>query len=203
LREISYIVSLYNRPQLLPCCLWSLKAQGHSDFEVIVTDNTTDNKVARQQKDFVADLNDSRFRYVRTAGKLPVSDCYWSAEYGMKLAKGKWLCFPCEDCYYPPEWAQRMLTAAVAGNLDLALCDRNITGPEPCGADRYMVLNLGTPAFPGYKPSFIVRASRFPGWLNKPTMGACSGVDRTTLQAMVRDPGIRWGVVRDLAYFHN
>ena len=121
----------------------------------------------------------------------------------MELAKGKWLCFPCEDCYYPPEWGQRMLMAGLASNLDLILCDNNITGPEPCGANRYMVLNLGTSAFPGYKPSFLVKASKFPGWLNKPTIGACSGVDRTTLQTMISDSDIRWGAVRDLFYFHN
>lgn len=201
--EISYIVSLYNRPEYLAVCLWALKSQSHEDFEVIVTDNTTDNRIAAKQRAFIAGLKDKRFRYVRTAGKIEVSDCYWSAEYGMKLAKGKWLCFPCDDCYYPPEWGQRMLTAAVANNWDLVLCEHNITGPEPCGVNRYMAVNLGTPAFPGYKPSFLVKASKFPGWLNKPTIGACSGVDRTTLQAMVRDSDIRWGAVRDLFYFHN
>lgn len=198
--EISYIVSLYNRPELLATCLWSLKCQTHSDFEVIVTDNTTDNRVARRQREIVLGM-DERFRYVRSAGKIEVADCYWSAEYGMTLAKGKWLCFPCEDCYYPPEWAERMLKAGLG--WDLILCENNVTGPEPCGADRYMVLKLGTASFPGYKPSFLVRRDKFAGWINKPSVGACSGVDRTTLQTMVHDSNIRWGAVRDLFYFHN
>src|ERR1019366_1371305 len=198
--EISYIVSLYARPEYLAACCWSLIGQRHTDFEVIVTDNTTDNKVARRQQQFIATLKDKRFRYVRTAGKIEVSDCYWSAEYGMKLAKGKWLCFPCEDCYYPPEWSQRLLAAAVGGNWDLALCENIVVGPETCGSDRYMLVRVGTPSFPAYKPSFIVKAEKFPAWLNKPTITACSGVDRTTMQRMVADPAIRWGVVRDLFY---
>jgi glycosyltransferase involved in cell wall biosynthesis len=199
--DISYIVSLYNRHDLLATCLWSLKSQSHEDFEVIVTDNTTDNRTAAKLKRLVVGLKDKRFRYLRTAGRTKVNDCYWSAEYGMKSATGKWLCFPCDDCYYPPEWGQRMLQAA--GNLDLVLCENNITGPEPCGADRYMAVRLGTLSFPGYKPSFLVKRSKFKGWLNKPLVPACSGTDRTTLQALVRDPNIRWGAVRDLFYFHN
>lgn len=200
--EVSYIVSLYNRPALLAVCLWSLKSQSHEDSEVIVTDNTTDAKIAKQQREFIAGLEDSRFRYVPTAGKIKVSDCYWSAEYGVKLARGRWLCFPCDDCYYPPEWAQRMLGAAVMNNWDLALCEKSVCGPEPCGADRYMVLNLGNERFPGYKPSFLIRKSKFDGWLNKPVVPACSGTDRTTLQYLVRS-GIRWGAVRDVFYVHN
>ncbi len=199
--EISFIVSLFNRPELLACCLWSLKAQSFSDFEVIVTDNTVDNKVAARQKALIASLRDRRFFYVRTAGKIKVSDCYWSSEYGVKRAKGKWLCFPCEDCYYPPEWAQRMLAAAAAGNWDLVLCENSVTGPETCGMDRYIALRLGSELFPGYKPSFLVKAEKFPGWLNKPTVPACSGVDRTTLHALVKT--VRWGAVRDLFYVHN
>jgi glycosyltransferase involved in cell wall biosynthesis len=201
--EISYIVSLYNRPEYLAVCLWALKMQTHQDSEIIVTDNSTDVTIVKQHQLFIKNLNDPRFSYVNTASKTAVSDCYWSSEYGMSLARGKWLCFPCEDCYYPPEWTQRMLLAAMANNWDLVLCENNITGPEPCGADRYMLLKLGTKSFPGYKPSFIVKASKFSGWLNKPLIGACSGVDRTTLQALTRNPQIQWGAVRDLFYVHN
>jgi glycosyltransferase involved in cell wall biosynthesis len=201
--DISYIVSCFGRPELLPCLLWSLKAQAHRDFEVIVTDNTVDSTTIAEHKRNLANLKDSRFRYINTSGKIKVSDCYWSAEYGMKLATGRWLCFPCEDCYYPDRWGQWMLGAAVTNGWDLVLCERNETGPEPCGAGRYFPIQMGTMSFPGYKPSFLVKASIFPGWLNKPTVGACSGVDRTTLQYMVRDPKIKWGVVRDLYYAHN
>jgi glycosyltransferase involved in cell wall biosynthesis len=201
--DLSYIVSLHNRPDYLAVCCYMLKMQTHRNFEVIVTDNTADNAVARQQRDFVHGLKDKRFTYVRTADKIEVSDCYWSAEYGMTLATGNWLCFPCEDCYYPPEWGQRMLTAGVRYGWDLVLCEKLIVGPEPCGADRYFAFEAGSMSFPGYKPSFIVKREYFPEWLNKPTMGACSGVDRTTLQSMVRNPELRWGVARDLFYFHN
>lgn len=201
--EVSYIVSLYHRPDYLAVCLYCLRGQTHQDFEVIVTDNSEDPKFVREHRNIVTGMNEPRFRYVRTFGKIEVPDCYWSAEYGMKLAKGKWLCFPCEDCYYPPEWTQRMLIAALQAGWDLVLCGHSISGPETCGIDRYAALELGSLAFPGYKPSFLARGSRFRGWKNKPTVSACSGTDRTTLQQMVRDPEVRWGVARDLFYVHN
>lgn len=204
--EISYIVSLYNRPTLLPVCLASIASQTHQDYEVIVTDNTTDNKIARMHAAEVAHFNrkhKGKFHYIRTAGKIKVSDCYWSAEYGMKQAVGRWLVHPCEDNYYPPEWTQRMLMEAAGKNLDLVLCGISMCGPEPCGSNMYFPIELGTEFMPGFKPSFIVKRSRFPQWLNKPLIGACAGVDRTTLCYMVKDPTIKWGVVRNLFYAHN
>ncbi len=88
--EITYIVSAFNRPVMLPVALWSIKGQSHSDFECIVTDNADSNTLAKQQEKMVKDLNDHRFRYVRTATKTQVSDCYWSAEWANKhMASGR------------------------------------------------------------------------------------------------------------------
>lgn len=201
--DLSYIVSALSWVEQLPACLYSLKAQSHRDFEVIVTDNSTDPSAITFQLNLIAGMKDARFKYLHTAPLIQVSDPYWSSEEGVKKATGNWLCFPCDDCYYPPQWAQRMLTCAYRNSLDLVLCGRSENGPETCGSDRYMQLELGTPAFPGYKPSFLVRREKFHGWINKPSIEACSGVDRTTLQYMVRDPAIRWGVARDVYYVHN
>jgi glycosyltransferase involved in cell wall biosynthesis len=199
--ELSYIVSAYNRPDLLPACLWSLYGQNREDFEVIVTDNATDEKIAKRHQNHVAAMRDLRFRYIRTAGKIKVSDCYWSSEYAMKQAKGFWLCFPCDDNYYPPQWAQRMLGVGARYNLDLVFCENSINGPETNGSDRYLPLRLGEMPFVGYKASFIIRASKFKGWLNKPTISCCSGVDLSTLQRLCQE--LKYGVCRDLYYVHN
>jgi glycosyltransferase involved in cell wall biosynthesis len=201
--DISYIVSAFTWVEQLPTCLYSLKAQTHRDFEVLVTDNSTDAKLAKRNRDAVSGVKDGRFHYLPTAKRIKVSDPYWSSEIGVKHSSGRWLCFPCDDCYYPPDWGRRMLVAAYSGGFDLMLCEYMMNGPEPCGSDRYMLLRLGSASFPGYKPSFIVRREKFAGWLNKPAIGACSGVDRTTLQCMMRDQKIKWGVARDLYYAHN
>jgi glycosyltransferase involved in cell wall biosynthesis len=201
--EVSYVVSLYHRPEYLAVCLWSLIGQTHQDFEIVVTDNSEDDSFAKRHQAIIKSIGDPRIKYVRTYKKIKVADCYWSAEYGVRLAKGKWLCFPCEDCYYPPEWTQRMLTGAVRGNWELALCESIVVGPDTCGADRYMHLDVGTKNYPGYKPSFLIKSSRFKGWLNKPVIPAVSGVDRTTLRDIAYDPNTKWGTVRDLFYVHN
>jgi len=202
--DISYILSLYNRIDYLKVCAYALKMQTHTNFEVIVTDNTINNVQAKEHKDFIKSLNDSRFNYVRTNAINKVNDCYWSSEHGMGLASGQWLCFPCEDNYYPPEWGQRMLSTAALNQLDLVLCEYAIAGPDgpASGADHYLRIQMRSLSYPGYKPSFIVRASKFPGWINKPTINACSGVDRTTLIYM-EQAGFKWGIARDLYYVHN
>ncbi len=199
--EVSYIVSLYNRHDLLAACLWSLKGQTHTDFEAIITDNTEDAEEATRHREFVAGLKDKRFRYLRTAGKLRLSDCYWSAEYGLERSRGRWLCFPCDDSYYPPQWTQRMLAEAYKSQADLVLCGNVIVGPETCGVPHYVPLEIGTPRSPGYKPSFIIRREKFSGWISKPTVIATAGADRTTLQQLVTKT--RWAKASDVWYVHN
>lgn len=198
--DVAFIVSAYDRPKLLRTCLWSLACQTYRDFAVLVTDNADDPRKQRENRAAVASIQDHRFAYVSTAD-IEVSDCYWSSEHGIKHTNSRWLCFPCDDTYYPPEWLQRMLNAAYRENLDLVLCANAIAAPITCGTDHYFQVHLGTESFPGYKPSFIVKRDKFTGWINKPTTTACSGVDRTTLQGMVKH--LAWGVARDLYYVHN
>jgi glycosyltransferase involved in cell wall biosynthesis len=201
--ELSYIISAFADWKQLRTCLSAIAAQTHEDFECIVTDNATDPVIARRQRRLVSEMEDGRFKYVLTAGKIPVSDCYWSSEYGIKMSIGRWLCMPCDDVYLPPEWAQRMLATAYRYNANLIFCSDSITGPRTCGIDMYAHLKLGGPQFPGYKPSFIVRRDKFDGWVNKPNVPACSGVDRTTLCYLGSKPGIRCAVCDNLFYFHN
>jgi hypothetical protein len=139
---------------------------------------------------------------VRTAGKSAVNDCYWSSEYGASIALGRWLAFPCEDNYFPPQWGKSMLTAALSNNWDVVLCEYIVTSPEMTGADHYFRVKVESMAWPGYKASFMVRADKWTGWVNKATVAGCSGVDRTTLLDMT-ERELRWGIVRDLHYFHN
>ena len=201
--EISYIVSSYSWVDQLPTCLYSLRAQTHEDFEVVVTDNSAEPKAVKLQKSIVNGMHDPRFKYLHTAPLIPTSDCYYSSEEGMKRASGRWLCFPTEDAYYPPEWARRMLTVAMRDGADLVLCGNSITGPRTCGIDGYAHLRLGTASYPGYKPSFIVRRDKFGGWVNKPLVSGCSGVDRTTLQYLMRRGDVRTGVCAEVWYVHN
>lgn len=116
--NLSFIVSTYHRPQVLRCLLVSLDIQTEKDFEVIVTDNSRDDVVAAKNLEVVKEF-DNRFEYKRTYRE----ECYSSAEDGAKISKGRFLCFPSDDNYYLPQFAEMMLRHALHKNLDLVYCD--------------------------------------------------------------------------------
>ncbi len=162
--EITYIVSAFNRPVMLPVCLWSIKGQTHQDFECIVTDNADHEPTAKQQERMVKSMDDPRFRYVRTAKKTKVSDCYWSAEWANEhMAAGRWLCFPCDDTYYVPEFAQRMLVAAAKENADYVFVKHVICGPEALGGPDTAYAQWTQRLHRTAKTSFIVKRGVFNG----------------------------------------
>ncbi len=185
--DISYIVSAYDRPEQLPVILWALKCQSHRNHEVIVTDNATNPAIAAAHSLAVKNLADARFRYVSTLKKIKVSDCYWSAEYGVKLSRGAWLCFPCDDTYLVPEFGQRMLTAGLVNGWDLVICGDIIVGPECNGRIGYKPWKM-VPSRAS-KTTYIVRASAFPGFTNKPRVSGASLADYH-LSGEVRNVGV-------------
>src|SRR5271169_3101824 len=182
--DLTYIVSCYSWVDQLATCLHALKAQSHKDFEVIVTDNSTTPQAADEVKAIVRNLGDKRFRYFHTAPLIAVGDCYWAADEGIARAHGKWLCFPCEDIYYPPEWGSWMLAAAYRANLDLVLCERVVFGPRTSVHDSFNAVTFNDD-WKGCKSSFIVKASAFPGWTLKPTTAIYAGIDRATVTRLV------------------
>ncbi len=170
--DISYIISAYNRPWMLPVCVWSLLGQSHRNFEVIVTDNATDKWTIAAHQKAIADAKAydpsraERFIYVHTGKKIKVSDCYWSAEWAVKnIARGQWLCFPCDDTYLAPEYGARMLTRAYEKSLDMVICGDVVLGPEGNGRVGYKHWKM----VPGRasKTTFMVRADKFPGFNGK------------------------------------
>jgi glycosyltransferase involved in cell wall biosynthesis len=197
--DVSYIVSCFNRPELLPICLYSLKVQTHKNFEVIVTDNAQDKKIEAQHRAVVAHVNkgDGRFRYLKTNGR----DCYFSAETGTKKATGSWLCFPCDDVYYVPHFGQKMLGAAVSNQWDFVTAGKIVLGPDACGADEYMVWKLGRPLFPTGKSEFLIRAGRFKGFPGKTPKSVSVNCDRVLGQWAMDN--LDWGIVDECLVVHN
>jgi glycosyltransferase involved in cell wall biosynthesis len=200
--EISYIVSCFNRPLMLPVCLWSIKGQTHQDFEVIVTDNSVDDSIAAKHEQAVEDLRDPRFRYFRTAKKIKVSDPYYSAEWAIKHeAKGRWYCFPCDDTYYVPQFAQRLLVASYKNQLDFVMCGTPVVSPLSAGRCRtYDLWDLGIDT--SIKPAFIVKSARFTGFHGKPNAPGAAAADCAVGREMC-DRGIPWGVVNEVLLVHN
>ena len=160
--EVTYIVSAFNRPFMLPVALWSIKGQSHQDFECIVTDNADNLEIAKIQEKIVKSMDDPRFRYVRTAKKTKVSDCYWSAEWAVKhMATGRWLCFPCDDTYLVPEFDQRMLVAAARENADYVFVKNIVASPEALGGPETGYAVWSQRLHRTAKTSFIVKRHIF------------------------------------------
>ncbi len=128
--DITYIVSAYNRPVMLPVCLWSIKGQTHGDFNCYVADNSEDPKITAAHRLAVAQLNDARFTHVHTAKKTKVSDPYWAAEWVIgNMPVGRWLAFPCDDTYLVPGFGQRMLMQGLKDGAEFVYCQWILTGP--------------------------------------------------------------------------
>ena len=102
--KCSFIVSAYNRPDHLACCLASLRLQSERPIEVIVTDNSLDSGI---QGDHVRVGGGFPTMYIPTG--FESRDCYESANIGAKHATGEYLCFPSDDSYYPPRFLELML----------------------------------------------------------------------------------------------
>jgi glycosyltransferase involved in cell wall biosynthesis len=198
--DISYIVSAYGEraAEVLPCLLWSLKAQTHRDFEVIITDNSTNSKHIKKNRAIVAALKDERFKYFNTAKKTKVNDCYWSAEWAAaKVATGKWLCFPCDDCYYAPDFGRKMLGAASAYAWEMVFSRLVL---YQC-ASQYLLIDQPGPEF-CIKTSFILRADKFPGFSGKPKGSFPTCADRVLGQELNKEE-IKWGIVPEVMVVHN
>ena len=113
--SISFIVSAFNRPDHLRCCLASLALQGGS-HEIIVADNSMDSCI-RYLHEGIAARFDARWMPT----EQPSS--YHSAELVAPLTIGEWLCFPSDDSYYVPHFSDRMLSFAARHGWDLVYSD--------------------------------------------------------------------------------
>lgn len=118
--KITFIVSAYDRPKFLACVLASLQVQSEEAIEVIVADNTKVGLTAHKQRLMVEGMFDDRFLYQNLGERT----CYESSKALAEHAKGDWLCFPHDDGYYVPGFAERMLKCAADNpSAEFIYCD--------------------------------------------------------------------------------
>jgi GT2 family glycosyltransferase len=167
--DISFIVSTYNRPEMLWCCLASLRAQTHKNIEIIVTDNATDIGVKATHRS-ACSLFDAQYIAAN------VLTCYHSAEMGVASASGTFLCFPSDDSYYVPTFAAEMLKVATERQASLVYCEMVYNPRWPM--DTYRLLGAKPQLNHIDKTGFILRRDKFLGFPNKPESSmacACDG----------------------------
>lgn len=129
----SLIVATYGRADVLAPLVASLAAQSCRDFEVIVADQNPDDRVAPM------------FRPLADAGllgahvRLDRPNLSGARNAGLAIARGRFVAFPDDDCWYEPETlanARRRLNRAPA--LDGLAARWHEAPPEP-GDDQEII----------------------------------------------------------------
>jgi glycosyltransferase involved in cell wall biosynthesis len=191
--KLSFIVSTFNRPAMLPVALHSLAAQTFTDFEVIVTDNSLEQQANRE----LIEGMDKRFCHIDTSS-LPGSSPYHSAEYAVKdYATGEFLCFPSDDSYYVPCFAEIMIEATKL--WDLVYCD--MVYDARFNGNCYAAVNVQPIVNCIDKTGFILRRSWFDEFPGKVIDGPCKA-DGELIEQLLRQ-GIKHGKVPGLLMVHN
>jgi glycosyltransferase involved in cell wall biosynthesis len=188
--NLSFIVSTFHRPEVLRCLLSSLSLQTEKGIEVIVTDNSSDDALAAKTLGVVKEFDD-RFDYQRTYR----NDCYSSAEDGAKIASGRFLCFPSDDNYYLPQFAEMMLRCALNKGLDLVYCDCVYGRP----GQTPFLLNVIPKTNHIDKGGFLIARDKFTEFPGKAPV-SCS--DGWFVEECVKK-GVRHGKVDSPLWVHN
>ena len=181
--NITYLISAYNRPDHLACCLYSLKIQTDRDFEAIVVDNSTHSQAIARNREAVHNLLDHRFHYrhVGTPG------AYHAIEAAIPLATGDYLCFPSDDSYYVPTFAHALLTAArstTPPNPPYDLVYSDMLYDERMFGDRYDVLTVYPRLGSIDKTGFILARHKFQPF---PDKGPNSCSDGYLIDKLIRE----------------
>jgi glycosyltransferase involved in cell wall biosynthesis len=181
--HISYIVTTFDRPDHLACCLYSLKAQTDQSFEILVTDNSEKGIM----KKVVDEIKDDRIRYFNPKKQ----ECYESSNHTAQFAEGEFLCFPSEDSYYVPLFAELMYHP----EYDLVYCDmlydRRLLG-------KYTILHVSPVVNRIDKTGFIVKRDKFSGFLLHDLVRA----DGIFVQSLVKS-GAKHTKINEALIVHN
>jgi GT2 family glycosyltransferase len=189
--DISFIVSCFDRPEMLLCCLASLNCQSHREIEVIVTDNSNDSVTQSYHKEYCGQLG---AKYLHTG----LQGCYHSAEVGAQSAQGTFLAFPSDDSMYVPSFAKTMLDAAYERDLELVYCEMLYNPRWP--GDKYGLLGVEPKLNRIDKTGFLIRHDKFYGFPDK-GVGYCAA-DGLLIERLVAE-GIKHGRVDSCLAVHN
>ena len=175
---------------MLPIVLHALAVQTMPHFEVLVTDNSPDKMTQYKNDEIVELLQDGRFRHYVTAS----ANCYRAADLAAKEAHGEFLCFPSDDSYYVPRFAEIMLKAAEANRWDLVYS--NMVYDPRFNGRHYAAINVLPMLNSIDKTGFILKRSWFEGFSQS------DKADGELIESLVAR-GIRHGKVNDILMVHN
>jgi hypothetical protein len=151
---ISFIVSVYDRIDMLHACLASLEVQDGEKEVLICHNGPGDPWIRIPQAGSV----------VKT-GTMGCGQCYESANMVAPMATGEWLCFPSDDSLYVQGFSRIMIETAVREQADLVYCDMVYKcGSEVNSWKPYSVLESEPRMGRIDKSNFILRHELFKGF---------------------------------------
>ena len=99
---VSFCTPTYNRPEFLRRTVESCLAQTYQHFEIIITDNSTNDESAQM----VARIQDPRIRYYSNSGNIGRFESYKKA---VSMAQGKYLQILADDDLIKPKFLELMV----------------------------------------------------------------------------------------------
>ena len=101
------IITTFNRENLLPRAIQSVRSQTFSDFELLVIDNgSTDHT-----KEVVQSIKDNRIKYVFNTN--PSQSCDAPRNLGIQLARGNLISFLDDDDIWYPQKLKKVTSKPV------------------------------------------------------------------------------------------
>ena len=125
----SVVIPTYNRSNLFPLAVRSLLAQTFEDFEIVVSDNCSNDDTPHVARQF----NDRRVKYVRTPQHYVIADSW---EFARRQATGKLILMLSDDDAFVDSALERFADASARYDADFVFSaiaqyrDRSFPGPE-------------------------------------------------------------------------
>lgn len=114
---VSIIVPCFNSEKYLDFCLKSIESQTYQNFEVLlIDDNSTDNTYFILQEWSKKDI---RFKFFKN-NKCGVSS---ARNFGIKIAKGEYICFVDSDDFIDKNYLKYMLDIAIKSGALMVQCN--------------------------------------------------------------------------------
>lgn len=99
---VSICIPTYNRPEFLRRAVESCLAQTYSNFEIVITDNSTNDDTANAAKNWT----DPRVRYYKNEGNIGTEG---SCNRGISLSRGEYIKFLMDDDLLKPRCLELMV----------------------------------------------------------------------------------------------
>lgn len=114
--KISVIISVYNTKKYLKKCLESIIVDDYKELEILVIDDHSE----ESSFDLIKKINDKRIKYIYKEKNVGLSII---KQYGLDIAKGKYVIFIDSDDYIEKNSIKRMYDNIKKYKADISICD--------------------------------------------------------------------------------